>query len=171
MPTDLKFQFSSETNAQPQKPQFLKVLCILSIVACSLLIIAYGFGTLCLGISAETANQIWEKIIATQPQLESVDPLVFLHQIGMFCLYSLIANIVSLIGVILMWRLNKIGFHLYCAAELASNFLGLGMNLNGSETKSYGGLIFWIIIDIVFIVMYAMNLKYMTTNKSQNPNI
>jgi len=163
--------FTDNSGQKQEKPQFLKVLCILSIVACILLIIAYAFGCMCLGVNEQTANQIWEKIIATQPQLESVDPLVFLHQIGMFCLYSLLANIVSLIGVIMMWRLNKVGFYLYAVAELACNFFGLGMNMNGSETTSYGGLIFWILVDVVFIVMYAMNLKYMTANKSQNSNL
>lgn len=162
-------QFINDIAKAPEKPQFLKVLCILSFVACSLLILIYACGAFCLTLSAETVNSLWDKVIASQPQLAEMDPTVFFHEVGLVCVYSLLSNIASLVGVILMWRLNKIGFFIYAVAELASNFFGAGMNFNGAETKSYGGLIFWIVVDIVFIIMYFLNLKHM--NKPQNVNV
>jgi hypothetical protein len=66
-----------------------------------------------------------------------------------------------------MWRLNKIGFVIYIIAELATNFMGLDMNVEGAD-KSSLSMIFSIAVDLVFIVMYALNLKYMNkTNSTQ----
>ncbi len=164
--------FTNDTNPTlAQKPQFLKVLCILSIVACSLLIIIYTCGAFCLSLGQDSINSIWQKVIETQPQLEDVNPMEFFHEVGMVCLYALMANITALLGVIMMWNLNKIGFFIYAIAELSSNFFGLNMNVNGTETKSYTGTIFWILIDLIFIGMYFVNLKYMTKNKTQNSEL
>ena len=64
-----------------------------------------------------------------------------------------------------MWRLEKIGFFIYVIAELSTNFLSL--DIKGSEgTSSMGGMIFSTVIDLVFIVMYFLNLKHM--NKKNN---
>ncbi len=62
-----------------------------------------------------------------------------------------------------MWRLEKAGFFIYAIAELATNFFSLKMNTG--EESSYGGTVFFIIIDLVFIALYFMNLKHMNKNK------
>jgi hypothetical protein len=156
--------FASEMELQPARPQFLKVLCILSFIACGIMILIYAIGTLCLTLNEETIAGFWDKVVQSEPKLENVNPVEFFHKFGMMCVYCLIANIFSLVGVIMMWRLEKIGFFIYAIAELATNFFG--MNLNTGEEKSYGGQIFIIIIDLAFIVMYFLNLKYM--NKKTN---
>jgi hypothetical protein len=154
-------QFANDIAPLPQKPQFLKVLCILSFIACGLMIIfcligaAIGFA-----IGEETRNDMWNMILQTQPQLESTDPQEFFHALGMSSIYSLIANIVSLVGVILMWRLNKLGFFIYAVAELSVHFFGI--NVGGEGSSSVGSMIFWILMDVAFIIMYAVNLKHMT---------
>jgi hypothetical protein len=120
-----------------------------------------------MGMSEETISGVWDKVIESQPQLESVNPVDFFHEVGKLCLYNLLTNIASLVGVILMWRLNKIGFVIYIIAELATNFMGLDMNVEGAD-KSSLSMIFSIAVDLVFIVMYALNLKYMNkTNSTQ----
>jgi hypothetical protein len=160
-------QFANDLAPLPDRPQFLKVLCILSFVACGLFILIYSIGSMAMGMSEETISGVWDKVIESQPQLESVNPVDFFHEVGKLCLYNLLTNIASLVGVILMWRLNKIGFVIYIIAELATNFMGLDMNVEGAD-KSSLSMIFSIAVDLVFIVMYALNLKYMNkTNSTQ----
>lgn len=149
-----------EITASPERPDFLKILCILSFVGTGLMILLLGLGALSLGLSQETVDEIWPKMSENNPQFENLDGAEFFRQVGWFCVYGLLANIFSLIGVIMMWRLEKIGFYIYAASELVSNFLSLNINL-GEQEKGYGGMIFWIIVDLVFIGLYFVNLKHM----------
>jgi len=73
---------------------------------------------------------------------------------------GLASTIVSAIGVIMMWQLRKAGFIVYAISELASNFIGMGMDM-GKLDKGMGSVIFWVIIDLIFIAMYFVNLKHM----------
>ncbi len=160
MENNLDNQFVNDLAPLPQKPQFLKVLCILSFIACGLMIICCLAGAaIGLGLGEETRNEMWTMILQTQPQLDSIEPQEFFHALGMASILSLIANIVSLVGVILMWRLNKIGFFIYAVAELCVHFFGV--KLNGETGGSAAGTVFWVIIDLIFIVLYAVNLKHM----------
>ena len=43
---------------------------------------------------------------------------------------------------------------------MAINFFGLSIGVS-EENKSYGGMIFMILLDLAFIIMYAVNLKHM----------
>ncbi|PBQ31856.1 hypothetical protein CNR22_08765 [Sphingobacteriaceae bacterium] len=159
---DENFQMPSEPIAQ--RPEFLKILCILSFVACGLMILVSAIGTVCLAMDDATIDKIWPQIAASSPEMAEIDPYTFFHGIGMACLYSLIANVFSLIGVIMMWRLEKIGVIIYAIAELATNFFSTDIGLE--KEKSYGGTIFMVVIDLVFIGMYVANIKYM--NKKNN---
>lgn len=160
MENNFNEQFVNDIAPLPEKPQFLKVLCILSFIGCGLMIICFAIGTSVLGFNEDAVNSVWDKVLQTQPQLEDVNPMEFFHEVGMYCLYALLANVVSLVGVIMMWRLNKTGFFIYAIAELAINFFGLSIGV-GEENKSYGGMIFMILLDLAFIIMYAVNLKHM----------
>lgn len=160
MENNFNNQFTNDLAPLPEKPQFLRVLCILSFIWCGIMIIISAIGISMLGFSEEVVNSAWEKVLQTQPQLEEVNPMEFFHEVGMWCVYSLIANIISLVGVILMWRLNKFGFFIYAIAELAINFFGASIGVN-EESKSYGSMIFFILVDLAFIIMYAVNLKHM----------
>lgn len=161
MENNFENQFTNNIAPPDAKPQFLKILCILSFISCGLWILIFGLGSFCLALSEDKIAGIWDKILETQPQLEKVNPVEFFHEIGKLCLISLLANIASLIGVILMWRLNKSGFFMYAAAELLVHFFALDFNASAGEGKSYGSTIFMVILDLAFIAMYAVNLKYM----------
>jgi hypothetical protein len=161
--------FSNELPPAPERPTFLKVLCILTFVNCGIMILIYFLGSLALGVSGERAEEAMEKISQSYPQLQlqlpTGDPSELFHQIGMICLICLLANIASLIGAIMMWNLNKIGFFIYVVAELSTNFVGVSMNASADGSASYVGLTFNILIDLIFIIMYAVNLKYMNGKK------
>jgi hypothetical protein len=160
MESNVTDQFNPNTNPLPEKPEFLKILCILSFVGCGISILLFGLGIMTLGLNEEAINSVWATAKQSQPKLENLDPVAFFHQVGIVSLYNFILNIISLLGVIFMWRLNKMGLLVYAAAEIAANFFGLSMN-TGEESTSNGGTIFMIALDLVFIVMYALNLKHM----------
>lgn len=144
-----------------QRPQLLKILCILSFVMCGLSIVVFLFGWLfTMSLKPESISTVWQKILIEQPGLVDVDPALFMSEFQKVCLYFLLANIVSLVGVMMMWRMNMIGFFIYVAAELTTNFFSVDINIP-NEQRSYLGLIFYLIIDIAFFILYAMNLKYM----------
>src|SRR5688572_24757207 len=128
---------------ETERPQFLKTLCILSFIACGLMILLYGIGTMTLALSEEMVAGFWDKVLESNPQLENVEPMQFFHDFGIVCVYGIIANIFSLVGVIMMWRLEKVGFFIYAIAELVTNFFSLKMNT--VEEPSYGGTVFFII--------------------------
>lgn len=157
--------FTNDIAPAPARPQFLKVLCIITFVWSGILILLYLIGSMAMFIGEETSATIAEKVMESNPMAQIEDPAEFLHQIGMVSLLNLFANVASLVGAILMWNLNRIGFFIYAVAEIAANFLGLGIN-TGTEEKSYGMLVFVILIDIAFIVMYGIHLKYMNKNKA-----
>lgn len=160
--------FDNTLPAQPERPQFLKVLCILSFIACGLMILFSLILTSMLALKEEVVTEAWDQIVASQPTLEEVDPMAFFHAVGVYGIYALIANTLSLVGVILMWRLNKFGFFIYAVAEIAINFFSIDVAF-GNQNKGYGGLIFSIFIDLAFIIMYAVNLKHMNKKVIEIP--
>lgn len=152
--------FTNDIAPLPEKPQFLKVLCILSFVACGLMIIFTAIGSMALGMNETTQNDLWNIVLQSQPQLENIDPQAFFQAFGMMCVYTLIANIFSLTGVIFMWRLNKVGFFIYATAELAVHFFGVKI-AGADDSNSTASMAFGILIDSIFIILYAVNLKHM----------
>ena len=144
---------------EPKRPDFLKVLCILSFIACGLCILLFAMGTMCLVLDENTINTIWQKMIEKNPIFEDMDGVVFFRHVGLMSMYSLVCNVVSLIGVIMMWNLNRIGFFIYVIAELTAHCFRI--EINTAEAATHSGLIFSIFLDLAFIIMYAVNLKYM----------
>jgi hypothetical protein len=68
--------------------------------------------------------------------------------------------VISLLGVWMMWNLRKMGFYLYTLASIAAlavplYFLGGG--LIAMLSIGLGGF-----ISLVFIILYALNLKHMS---------
>ncbi|NSW45934.1 MAG: hypothetical protein HPY79_08995 [Bacteroidales bacterium] len=72
---------------------------------------------------------------------------------------NIVAALVCLLGVIWMWKLMKKGFYVYVIGELAAPIATLalvGFGLGGVMATL--GFIF----PIIFIVLYALNLKHMS---------
>ena len=74
---------------------------------------------------------------------------------------SAIANIISgfftLLGAFLMWRLRRNGFYLYVAGVVIS--LVVPFYLYGNNLIAIGVSSFWSFFGLVFIALYALNLK------------
>jgi hypothetical protein len=159
-------QFRNDLVAEPARPQFLKILCILTFIWSGIMILVYLVGSFCLAMSEETMAVVIDKMSESNPNIQIENPGEFIHEIGKISLICLCLNIASLVGAIMMWNLNKVGFFIYAVAELATNFLGVNMNAGVEGEKSYGMLIFTILVDIAFIIMYAIHLKYMNKTKA-----
>ena len=145
----------------PGRPPLLKIICILSFIICGLWILVFLVGWLItMNMQEKSLSAVWDKVVSLEPKLETADPMAYMRELSKVSLYFLLANIASLIGVVMMWRLNRIGFFVYAAAELITNFFSINIAIP-DEQRSYTGLIFYLVIDILFIVLYAMNLKYM----------
>lgn len=166
---DNQIQTDFNSTPQPERPEFLKVLCILSYTGIGLMILFSFLMMLCLAIDESKINEIWDEAIKTNPMLENFDPNKLIKGLGMLGALTLIANLVSLIGVIQMWKLEIKGLLVYAVAEIAANFLSLFIDLGmpQEQKSSIGGIIFWIVIDSLFILAYYHNLKKINTNPIQ----
>lgn len=143
---------------ETKRPDMLKVLCILTFIACGLELLAFGVGTMLISMGPETIAEAWDNVLKSNPEFADVDPVQFLHDVGLYCLYAFIATIFSLIGAIMMWRLDRIGLFIYTVAELTLHFFSIEMPQQ--KERSMGGLIFWVVVDVIFIILYFSQIKY-----------
>lgn len=144
-----------ETPAPNKRPTFLTVICVLSFIWEGLMILFGILGVLFVGSVFKILGQVssgdsYEQM--SEMQRKGLDQLMDLGEgtvaiiLGVFVLI----NVISLVSVILMWKLKKTGFYIYSVLN------GLIVVLNLIQFD-----IFMTIMGIAFIVMYAMNLKHM----------
>jgi hypothetical protein len=165
-----------ETPLSQRRPDFLKVLCILSFIGCGLIILMSLVGLPKLFQSEEMRMQELEQMEQISPGFSEKmadiynDPNYTTKAITKFII-DISFNILTLIGVILMWKLRKKGFYIYVAAELLPYvtsiiFAGDGMGILNSMPSfmsniAYVMIALVVIFDLAFIFMYSRNLKYM----------
>lgn len=170
----------STTTGATQRPTFLTVLCILSFIGCGLGIFS--------GISGYFSNKALANLgggmqdewkAAMDEAMESAadeeglgdagrelagalgDAMGGLTDFNAMANSSLVVGlltIVTLIGVVMMWKLKKTGFYVYTAGQIASvaaPFVMVG-GLAGGLMATLGA-----IFPIIFIILYALNLKHM----------
>ena len=75
---------------------------------------------------------------------------------------NLIASLLTLAGAILMWNLNKTGFYIYIIGVIVS--LVVPFILFGNDLIAVGAASFNNFFGLVFIALYALNLKSMRRN-------
>jgi hypothetical protein len=177
--------FTNPIEQPTQKPQFLKVLCILTWTCCGLLFLSTLWGLL-FPPSPEKQQEQIEQVRAVNPEAADKMEEALLNQNETDKLITNIINIVaialSFLGALQMWQLKKIGFYFYLAGELLP-YLGFafgGANAMASASAMGGGMgkaivtitiALMIIFDLAFILMYAINLKHMNKPQTQNANI
>jgi hypothetical protein len=132
----------SEVQTQ-QRPTFLTVLCILSFIAAGISIIMLILGALAAG----AASAMLAQAEAAGATVSGGTGSVWLA-VGI----AGILTIVSLVGVLQMWKLKKTGFYIYTGASVAGIIAGIV--LTGFSPVS-------VIVSVAFIVMYGLNLKAM----------
>ena len=158
-------------TAMPARPTLLTVICILSFLAG-----AFGLWS---GISNAFTDAPQTELQEARTQMEEAmaqvgdgnEMVTKMMESGMVMAEkaaenakpigyaNIVLSLLSLLGVWQMWNLKKSGFWMYVAASVAGLivpmvFLGGGMLTLMSV--GFGGL-----ISIVFIILYAVNLKHM----------
>ena len=138
------------------RPMFLTVLCILSFIAAGFAAIGYIavitlMGAVTAGASAleGMSGEAGEAGAAISSAMSS-GPSAGLT--WAYIVVGFLTMLVSLFGVIKMWKLQKIGFYLYVGASAASMIMGI----------IYSGFgVMGVIFPILFIVLYGLNLKHL----------
>lgn len=155
-----------------ERPNFLTVLCIFTFIISGIYILMGLLGS----FPADQELQIElveEQIIKFESDMASSgapmeagtleDMRVFLmdrvynsQTIGLIILLS---GILSLLGALFMYRMNKIGFHLYVASKLIGwSSIFIYSTISGMVI---GFFAVPAIFTIAFIIMYATNLKHL----------
>ncbi|MBI3520974.1 MAG: hypothetical protein HY062_16665 [Bacteroidetes bacterium] len=149
-------------NEAPKRPQFITVLCILSFVGCGLAFIGAIWGYFSIKASAVVLENMGSAegdafgmmSGMQETMLKAVENAVPNLIIGLVC------SLLCLYGALQMWKLKKVGFFVYCVGEItpaiAGFFLGGGGLIGGT------GAVIGLLFAMVWIVLYAVNLKHMT---------
>lgn len=132
-----------------KRPQLLSILCVLTFLSTGL-----GIFT---SILTPMISDYLVEFITSMPGYEqnlTEEGMVMLKAGWGYYLVSLVLISLSLFGAIKMWKLKRIGFHLYTIANLLlfclpSIFLSMDFNLIG------------LVLPGLFIGLYAIHLKYM----------
>ena len=158
-----------EQQNQFQRPTFLLVLCILTFIGS-------GWGTLSNLFSVFTAGltnssmqmEHYSSMLNGMDQggdsavlsdiLSSSLQATFVHA-KEIAVINLVLSVISLLGAILMFQLRRIGFYFYTAAQILMLFVL--PYFAGFNFMVLAGMLFSAIFAVIFIVMYALNLKYM----------
>ncbi len=149
-----------EDVLKPQRPTFLSVLCVLTFIGsgCSALSMALtgAMRPMLLGMYESGAFDSYSSIPGFETQMETMFAMPGYYYLLTFLFYA-----ASVAGAAMMWKLNRIGFHIYtiaqCLVLIASVWLG-----NGGFP--WGGLV-W---TVLWVGGYALNLKYMKPVAEKN---
>lgn len=156
-------------NANPQRPPLLLIICILTFIGS-------GWGILGNLINLFTTNittistQLIESsnFVEDQTNSNGFDDLLFssMNTINSLAehaktisIIQLILSLISLLGAILMFNLKRIGFYLYTAVQISALFVT--PYFAGFTMFTIIGMLWAAFISLVFIILYAINLKYM----------
>lgn len=166
-------------NAEIQVvPKTLKVLGILSLIMGGLMILLTLWSIKKDYLPSEDDIAGKAKIMEDVQRQNPVDGLekatAFFESQPTSNLISLFTQVISVIGVILMLKLKKNGFYIYIFGELISYFIIavlFGVSAFYGIAEAYGGIVktigmivpvLMVIQDVIFIVLYAKQLKYMS---------
>lgn len=156
----------------PKRSQFLKVLCILSFIMCGISFLSGIWGIY--QSTPEAMQKNVEQIRSVNPEMADQMENQFIDmQSNPFSKIApylgLVYTLLSFLGVLLMWNLSRKGFYIYAIAEILpyTSFIFMGKNSlsmmgppgANNSAIAMGVLIFMIVIDVVFVILYAKNLK------------
>jgi hypothetical protein len=155
-----------------KRPTFLTVLCILTFIGSGWGVLSQLFSLLftnLVDVSAQT-----EQLNTMMDNMESGAGTSFLSGIlsssqevmqatmmhaKSIAVISLVLSLLSLCGAILMFSLRRIGFYIYTVAQLLLLFVV--PYFAGFSMIVVMGMLFSALFTVVFIILYALNLKAM----------
>lgn len=161
----------SDATVAPVRPQFLSVLCILTWIACGLILLSTVWGVVFQQSPEEQYENI-EKMREANPELADKFEAAYEAQAESNQTVGLVINLVALAlsayGAYMMWQLKRSGFYVYTAGEVIPYFGFLAGGSSESMLSMMGGpgmmatvIGVMVVFDLAFIIMYALNLKHM----------
>lgn len=161
-----------ETMITRKRPQLLTVICILSFVMCTLMIITNAFNIVYNTPTNQQKNI--EQLRTINPEMaDQLENNMIAMENNMYLKYTphltIVFNLLSLLGVLMMWNFNKVGFYLYSIAEIlpygsylfvdASSLAIPGLPAGSAATYMMFFIIIMVLIDLAFVALYAKGLK------------
>lgn len=161
-------------NSNISRPQLLTVICILSFVMSLFNIASSAIGLIY--NSPDRQRQQIEQLKTVSPEMaDSLENNLIAMESNMYLKYSqhlnIVYNLLAFLGVLMMWNFNKNGFYIYSVAEILpyisyiftdmSSFSIPGIPAGSAATYMMVALIFMIIIDLVFVFLYAKSFKHL----------
>lgn len=170
METTVDENLNIQSSPAPVRPQFLTVLCILTWISCGLLLIMTLWGVAFKASPEEQFEQV-EKMREINPEMADQMEAAFEAQNNSNQTVGLVLNLVALAlsayGAYMMWQLNRTGFYVYLGGEIIPYFGFLtggsenALAAMGGQAMAAGIIGLMVVLDLVFIGMYASNLKHM----------
>ena len=135
---------AEQTDERPQRPQLLTILCILSFI-----------GSGMSGVSFLMVYSSYNEVIPALSEFaESFPGMEMLLTAGRgFFLTGFVLYFISVIGVSLMWRMKKAGFHFYTGSQVMILLLPL------FYIEGYPLPFFDAVITGLFIFLYSRFYK------------
>lgn len=154
-------------GSHTKRPVFLTIICLLSFVGI-VYVISSSLNNL-LVISA-SENMIEKHNTAGNSFYESVDVNDIDNSNDLYGSYNIVcivAAVVCLAGVILMWKLKRVGYYLYIVGELAPTvvfFILFGRYFQNPllSLKFMTSAVLMFFVAVAFITMYTLNFKRMS---------
>ena len=149
------------TTEGPTRPQFLKVLCILTYIGVGVGIIGSIIGWWTMhAMSAMMDGTAEMPAGVDMSDMDKMEQLMAqMKYINVNTIVGIIGCLICLIGALQMWKLKKMGFYIYVVGEIAPVIVSAV--LMGTAALS-GWAILAAIFPVVFIVLYALNLKHLS---------
>ncbi len=169
-------QNTPDLHLNPQRSQTLTVLCVLSFIASAIMIVVFAMGINKAILSPEEAAQQQQMVnmmkIFNPEAARSIENGLLMN------VFQLVAQLLSLVGVVMMFKMKKTGLYIYAAFELIPYLfilfltgteglkllISLGLE-SGMEDRGLLNNIFYIVTlcfvltDVLFIFLYSTNLK------------
>lgn len=170
----MESNIDSTNEIKHGRPTLLSVTCVLTWACCALLLISALSGLITQ--SPEKQLQQIEQMRKISPEAAEKMEVAFANDSGAKKILTTLLNILAIalcaFGAVQMWNLKQTGFYFYLIGEVLP-YIGLliagtesmaaASALLGSIGSAVIGLVITMLIvfDVVFIVLYAVNLKYM----------
>ncbi len=152
---------NSSFNPEPQRPQFLTVLCILSFIGCALAFFGAIWGFYSIKASAPVLENMANMEGDTYGIVSGMQDTMkkALENAIPNLIIGVVSALICLYGVIEMWKLKKVGFFMYSVGEITPAIAGF--LLGGGGLIGSAGAVFGLLFAIVWIVLYAVNFKHL----------
>lgn len=161
-----------EKQNSPVRPTFLLVICILTFIGSGWSVLSNLFSIFTSGMMDSSLQM--EQYSNMMGNIEGTASSSFLTgflnssmevlqataaHAREIAVMQLVLSVISLLGGIMMFQLRRFGFYLYTAAQILALFVL--PYFAGFSTLVVIGMLWSAFISLIFIILYAVNLRYM----------